>query len=336
MFANIEALIFKLGRLIRKNIDENNTLKEEETPGGEFTPDMVDNYDYFDVDQKYTMRKNVSEPNSTDEYIYGKLCITTYRRAFKFLQILCESNNKEGKHFIRAQPGKARQFNFIDITTKELRNLFQIFCYEIKIVPLFLLDFLLEVTQIPIYENQVALMNSTFFEDLCQLKNSFTFPTDNPEDPVRNKKLNECNFKNLDDVDQIFYKSFKIILSNFEGNDEKTFSTLDNKLESKFLVLLLKEKLKNMGIENYSQLVQHINAYSNTDDEEGNKNTDFDEDILILLDIVTIFLKLKGSLGANSRICKFYDKFKKEESEIERSRVANLIAEEFHADEASQ
>lgn len=45
-------------------------------------------------------------------------------------------------------------------------------------MPLFLLDFILEVTQVPIYENQTALMNSTFFEDLCQLKNSFAFPPD--------------------------------------------------------------------------------------------------------------------------------------------------------------
>lgn len=123
--------------------------------------------------QRYTLRKNVFEPNSTDEYLYNKLCITTYRRAFKFLQLLCENNNKEGKNFIRVQPGKAKQYNFIDITTKELRNLFHIFCSDIQEVPLFLLDFILEVTQIPIYENQQALISSTFFEDLCQLKNSF-------------------------------------------------------------------------------------------------------------------------------------------------------------------
>lgn len=90
MFANIEALIFKLGKLIRKSIDESNTMKDEANAvSGEFSPDKIDNYDYFDTTQKYTMRKNVSEPNNTDEFLYGKLCITTYRRAFKFLQILC-------------------------------------------------------------------------------------------------------------------------------------------------------------------------------------------------------------------------------------------------------
>lgn len=130
MFANIESLIFILGKLIRKNIDESNTQKNESNTQGsnEFSPDKIDNYDFFDYQQKYTMRKNVSEPNSTDEFIYNKLCITTYRRAFKFLQIMCENNCQDGKNMIRKQEGKAKQFNFIDISTKELRNLFQIFC----------------------------------------------------------------------------------------------------------------------------------------------------------------------------------------------------------------
>jgi hypothetical protein len=164
VFANIESLIVVLGKLIRKNIDESNTMKKEaNAQSAEFSPDKVDNYDFFDTRQKYTMRKNVSEPNSTDELIYNKLCITTYRRAFKFLQILCENNNQDGKHMIRSQEGKPKQFNFIDITTKELGHLFQIYCFEIRVVPLYLLDFLLEVTQIPIYDNQAALMNSTFF-----------------------------------------------------------------------------------------------------------------------------------------------------------------------------
>ena len=178
------------------------------------------------------MRKNVSEPNSTDEHIYNKLCITTYRRAFKFLQIMCENNCQDGKNMIRKQEGKAKQFNFIDIATKELRNLFQIFCFDIREVPLYLLDFILEVTQVPIYENQAALMSSTFFEDLCQLKSQFTFS----DEDLKIKKLHETNFEDFSHVNEIFYKSFEIILSNFEGNDDKTFIALDNKLESKFLM----------------------------------------------------------------------------------------------------
>lgn len=63
--------------------------------------------------------------------------------------------------------------NFITVTTNELRNLFEVMCKQIVDVPLFLLDFLMEVTQIPIKQNQEALMNSSFFEDLCQMSNEF-------------------------------------------------------------------------------------------------------------------------------------------------------------------
>lgn len=41
---------------------------------------------------------------------------------------------------------------------------------------MFLLDFILEVTQIPVYENQKALMNLSFFEDVCALQNTFSKP----------------------------------------------------------------------------------------------------------------------------------------------------------------
>lgn len=242
----------QLGKLISKNINEAKAQQEEVSL--EFTPDTVDNYDFYDVNQKYTQRKNVFEPNSTDEFLYNKMCITTYRRAFKFLQLLCENNNKEGKNFIRAQPGKAVEFNFIELSTKELRNLFAIFCLEIKEVPLFLLDFLLEVTQIPIYENQKALMVSTFFEDLCQLKASFK----------SEKVLMERGFgEDRSYVQSIYFLSIKIILSNFEGNSENTFKTLDSKLEIKFLLDTMKEKLEEMKIKTCQDLQEHIKNYSN-------------------------------------------------------------------------
>ena len=75
-------------------------------------------------------------------------------------------------------------------------------------------------------------MNSTFFEDLCQLKNQFTLS----DEELLQKKLHETNFEDLEAVNEILYKSFEIILSNFEGNDDRTFVALDNKLESKFLI----------------------------------------------------------------------------------------------------
>ena len=69
-------------------------------------------------------------------------------------------------------------------------------------------------------------MNSTFFEDLCQLKMQFTFN----DESLKEKKLLETNFSDFSAVNEIFYKSFEIILSNFEGNDDRTYTALDSKL----------------------------------------------------------------------------------------------------------
>lgn len=98
------------------------------------------------------------------------------------------------------------------------------------------------------------------------------------------------------------------------------------------MILVLKDKLSSMGIENYEQLIEHINGYSNEDDDEGNKHTDFDEDILIVLDIITIFKKMKEAavLENNSRIYKAYEKFKKETTEAEKIRISNLISDELY------
>jgi hypothetical protein len=103
-------------------------------------------------------RKNVKEPNSTDDAMYHLTCIDTYRRAFKFLQLLCENNNTENQNYIRDQPKKMNNINFITAATNELRNMFSAYSKSIRTVPLNLMDFLSEVTQIPAKENQKALV----------------------------------------------------------------------------------------------------------------------------------------------------------------------------------
>lgn len=65
-------------------------------------------------------------------------------------------------------------------------------------------------------------MNLTFFEDVCTLHNTFF----NKPDVVSQKGFE--GRENL--IDDIFFKAIQIILSNFEGNDLKTFQAIDNKL----------------------------------------------------------------------------------------------------------
>lgn len=83
-------------------------------------------------------------------------------------------------------------------------------------------------------------MNLTFFQDVCTLHNTFY---NKPE------VLSIKGFDGKEELlDQIFFKTIQIILSNFEGDDIKTFQSIDNKLEPKFLVNILTAKMNKMGL----------------------------------------------------------------------------------------
>jgi len=74
----------------------------------------------------------------------------------------------------------------------------------------------------------------------------------------------------------------------------------------------MKDKLLEMCINNQAELVTHIKNYSNKDSDDGSKNTGFDDNILILLDVITIFLKMRDSLNENSKIFIQYERVKKD------------------------
>lgn len=96
--------------------------------------------------------------------------------------------------------------------------MFDILCKEIIEIPGFILDFILEVTQIPVQQNQIVLMRSTFFEDLCQM------------DSKRDSFTKDFEEKDFEILSEIYSKCVTIILSNFEGDQPETFSSIDTKL----------------------------------------------------------------------------------------------------------
>lgn len=53
---NIDILISKLGKFILKNIDDGNVTED---PENTFSTTTIDNYDFYDVNKKYVLRKNV-------------------------------------------------------------------------------------------------------------------------------------------------------------------------------------------------------------------------------------------------------------------------------------
>ena len=101
VFVNINALIDKLGDLIYKNNIKKET--DDESTTRTFSTTTIDTYDFYSTAEKNVTRKNVFEPDDAKEEEFKRLCMVTYRRSFRFIQLMCENNNMENKELIREQ-----------------------------------------------------------------------------------------------------------------------------------------------------------------------------------------------------------------------------------------
>ena len=80
-------------------------------------------------------------------------------------------------------------------------------------------------------------MDSSFFEDLCQMQ------TELLKNDAKSKRRLENGENSLDEIRNL---SIKLILSIFEGNDEKIFLGLDAKMDPKFLIHIFEKKLEDI------------------------------------------------------------------------------------------
>lgn len=69
---------------------------------------------------------------------------------------------------------KINSINFIEFATSQLRIYFKILNKNLSNVPNFILDFIIEVSQVPCLENQLTLCKTTLFEDSCYLLQHFS------------------------------------------------------------------------------------------------------------------------------------------------------------------
>lgn len=155
--------------------------------------------------------------------------------------------------------------------------MFRIFCTETMEIPIFIMDFINEVTQIPILENQLALMRSTFFEDLCQMEETLS----------KDENMKDLGVEGQKALSDIYSKAVTIILSNFEGNKQDTFALLDDKLEPKFLINILDQLLKSEGLTNIHKLKAKL---------KQSKLFVFEEEIQNIINILCIFKKMEEKI----------------------------------------
>lgn len=207
------------------------------------------------------------------------------------MQLLCENNNVEMKKFIRLQcdengQPRANSINFIEKTTLLLRRFFKIMNVNILAIPLFLLDFVNEVTQLPCVDNQVTFCKSTFLEDLCFME---TFMT-------REKQITMLieSKENVDELFEIYNKSVSLVLSNMEGNDDTIFEQIRNKLTLGFLGALtlynFRECLDHFGIahsvDNDPITPENVNRL-----KEAIKKSELPEHYLNIINILSVLHK---------------------------------------------
>lgn len=209
------------------------------------------------------------------------------RSVYRFLQLLCEGNNSDMKNYIRMQldsDGKVKStnFDFIEITNVELRRLFKILGRSLAELPLSLIYFLNEVTQLPCIDNQITLCKGTFFEDVCLVQ----------------KTTVERSEIEMEKLLEIYNKSIDIALSCLEGNESRIFEDLSNKVDSYFFVSLIEENLK--GINSYR-------AGFTTFENELKQAKTHDSKIQQILKIVCVVSKLEA-WGGNQRFISSFDK----------------------------
>ena len=174
-----------------------------------------DTYDFYDDSEAIMMRKFRYEEETSEEEKLEDDIISALDRLYRFIQLLCENNNSRMKDFIRNQVNeegrvKSNSIDLIEITNIEIRRLFKTLNKRIIALPLSLIYFIYEVTQVPCIDNQIALCKGTFYEDVCRVNRE-----------LRDSKVIEA--ANIGDEEKsillrTYNKSIEMALSCLEGN----------------------------------------------------------------------------------------------------------------------
>ncbi|CAD8049274.1 unnamed protein product [Paramecium sonneborni] len=245
---NIKIIITKLTKVINNNFS---MVTHHNTKGCDFIQ-TVDNFDFYNTHTKVMQRVNVVDPDDYKETNFKKQCLDVLCRFFRVMQLLCENNNSEMKEFFRRQTDeqnitRINSINFIEFTSVQLRAYLKILSRAIIIIPASILDFINEVIQLPCIENQITLCHTTFFEDVSNMAHFFT----NKSNQLQRLFDTEDD---LQELQELFNKILQTVLLVLEGNEEKIYKDIQNKLEASFLISFLSLSFEQLNIENINDL----------------------------------------------------------------------------------
>ncbi|EGR34738.1 hypothetical protein IMG5_002710 [Ichthyophthirius multifiliis] len=287
---NINNLIQRLSKVIYR-------ISKEEIKLQQFTKEaqqqnnllIIQNYDFF-CEKSYNMiRKNTGLQDSCDELYFFSQCLTILQGIFKFLQLMCENNNIEMKNYLRQQINldnklKVKNFNFINISNQINQLFIKIMNKDLITIPNFIIDFLIEVTQVPCIQNQLSLSQTTFYEDIfimAQFFNVIIYIIINFKYKYRYNKIMQIDFL-LQMKILINYIIFIInVLVVLESLNQQIYNEIKNKLQIDFLVIIIQRNLQKLNLKTLSQLKKYL--------YRKNKETGFyDQHITEILNNLTI------------------------------------------------
>ncbi|CAD8193240.1 unnamed protein product [Paramecium pentaurelia] len=248
MMSNLQQSILKFSKFVNTNFKIQKTKFQKDKQNPFLSIVYVDNLTQFSEKTETLKRTLPSAIESQNTIKNRKLSIKVMWRAFRMLQLMCENNNVQMKNYLREQTDKEdsvhiNSINFIEFATKELRILLKILNKNVVSITQQIVDFINEVIQLPCFLNQVTLCKSTYMEDVC-----FTFETFQKEE----SQLIQRELHTPEEQDELFELQAKIIQSIMlvlEGNNQKNYEELQQKLDCRFLVNFIKLIVQKVGIE---------------------------------------------------------------------------------------
>jgi hypothetical protein len=139
-----------------------------------------DTYDFYIDNEKIMRRQFMYVPETVEEQKEFDQKVVNMQYTFILLKNLCEGNN-DIKGYIREQVMleeeskiKPDSVNFLSLGVSELRRMFSNFNIDIIKVPISIIDFIYEVTQIPCLPNQLFICKSSLFSDFAMLERHIT------------------------------------------------------------------------------------------------------------------------------------------------------------------
>ncbi|KAM3129578.1 hypothetical protein pb186bvf_018329 [Paramecium bursaria] len=253
ILSNYNLLLKKISKVVYNNFK----IRKEKVYQTRFKVHQLDNLEYYDT-KTQTMQR-IDNWDIEDKEEQKQEFKQLLSRGFRYLQLLCENNNIEMKNFIRQQIDvdntiKINTINFIEIATSQLRVFFKIINNNLLDTLLFILDFIIEIIQVPCLQNQLTLCKTTFFEDSCYLLQHLS-----SNQNLQQRQLDDRK----DQLQNIYDKILMVIMSALEGNDEKIYEDLQNKLEPKFLQEIIMQNLDAMNIKTQHDLTQLLKTQKN-------------------------------------------------------------------------